>query len=171
MCSGLCLCRRRSERKGRSVSVSQRLRPLEPSSGLSAAFHTLFKAFQGFPRETSQSAEMCIFHNYDQLSGHFNCKTTQRQAGLSACLSHHSLDRLAFDSAIAQTSAGAKLVGRCAEHTCCQNYLRCDKVNYAAVGALSRLSDVPGVCTGAAVPGLQECHSADSAPRKITSLS
>lgn len=87
--------------------------------------------------------------------------------------SHHSLDRLAFDSAIAQTSAvaAAKLVGRRAEHTCCQNYLRCDKVNYAAVGALSLLSDIPGVCTGAAVPGLQECHSVDSALREITRLS
>lgn len=84
--------------------------------------------------------------------------------------SHRWLDQFAFDSAIAQTSAvaAAKLVGRHAERTCCQNYLRCDKVNYAAVGALSWLSDIAAVCTGAAVPGLQECHSGDSALREIT---
>lgn len=80
--------------------------------------------------------------------------------------SRRSSDRLAFDSAIAQTSE--RPVGRRAEPTCCQNYLRCDKVNYAAVGALSLRSDIAGVCTGAAVAGLQECHSVDSALREIT---
>lgn len=85
-------------------------------------------------------------------------------------LVRHLLGRFASVSAIAQTSApsAAMLAGRRAEHTCCQNNLRCDKVNYAAVGALSLLSDIAGVCTGAAVAGLQECHSVDSAPQEIT---
>lgn len=67
--------------------------------------------------------------------------------------------------------AAAILVGRHAKCTCCQTYLRWDKVNYAVVRALSSLSDMPGVCTGAALPGLQECHSVDSALWEITELS
>lgn len=57
---------------------------------------------------------------------------------------------------------------RRAEHTCCHNDLRRVKVNDAALGALSLLSDRAGVCTGAAAPGLQECRSVDSALQEIT---
>lgn len=92
-----------------------------------------------------------------------------RADGLVNTGGHHSMDWLASDSAIAPPAAAeARGVG-VPRHTCCHNYLRRDKVNCAAArGALSRRSGRAGVCTGAAVPGLQECHSADSVLREIT---
>lgn len=62
--------------------------------------------------------------------------------------SHFSLSQLAFDSAISQMRArAAAIVVHCSSKcTCCQTYLRWDKINFTPVHALSLLSDTAGDC-------------------------